>query len=540
MRAFFPASPELTTAPRKHGLPFPFVVALLLGLFLTQARADKIFLKSGETLECKVLKETKTSVRVEYRPTPGIIDEKEIPTAEIAKVIKTTPDQEAYEAIKMLFPFPDLMSARDYDQVIQASFTPFLEKFPESDYLEEIEQFLAEAEEERKLVRSGHRKIDGRWYSSAAYKKKSYNLDAWIAHVEIDQLIKDRSYRKALEAFQKLEAEHKGSMAYPEAIVSILGALKAYGGRIDAMIVRQPVLANQRQQGMELIDIRKQAKIKQAIRDEIAQHDTLVRLESEEGRKWKTLYPYDLGGLQRERATIDAELERLGTVNLDILRKSSIHIAAALESFADGEFLQTSAALAKAIQAGADKQLIEKLKEKIAFAEGALEEGIETAARAKAEAAAAVDFVTGDEWGTGGKDAPGSGLMQSRVTVPTDPEGRSALQIKQEDKDKKTAEENAQNAAKKAARAEKIDQKKEQATAVATAAADKAKAAASQAVALTQEEGGGLLSNKLPFILAPLLIVLVAVALNKKKKEDGEDKPKKDKPKKEKPTKDKD
>ena len=486
------------------------------------AKADQVFLKSGETIECKVLRQDDSGVLIKYHLSRGIIDEKTIPAAEISKVLKTTPDQKAYGELKALFPTPDLMSVEEYNEMIEREFSHFLKNFPESDYRKEVKKLLAELQTERNFVAAGQRKIDSKWISPAEYKRKEYTIEARLAQKEIDLLIGKRAYRKALLKFQELEDSYEMSIAYPEAVVSALSALNSYEAEIDGHLSRHALIVKQREQGIKLVDFPRRAKIEQAIKDEIARYEATRKQETEEALKWMTIYPHDLKGLEDEKATIREERERLSNIDLKTLRATSVHIAKAFEHFADQEFFKATAAISKASAAGADDQLITKLKEKMGDIKAGAEDVMETGAAANAQAKAALDSVSGDEWGTGeGSGQPGL-LMGSRVTIPTDPGGRSALQIKREENEKKKAEENEKKKAEQAAQVEAISQKTEE---IATEAKAAAEAAVTGVTDILQEEvgGGGGLLSKLPFLLAPALIVLLVVAVNNKKKEkDGE------------------
>jgi hypothetical protein len=500
------------------------LIALFLPLCTVQA--DKIFLRSGQTIEGKILQQNAASVRIEYSPVRGIIDEKKIPIDKIAKIVKTTPDQAAFKAIETLFPFPDLMSPSDYDEIIRSHLNPFIHTFPESDYLEEVEKFLAEAEEERKLVQSGHRKLDGQWYSAREYNNQRYNLEARISHVAIERLIEERAYKKALQAFEKMESKYKHAIAYPEAVVSSLEVLDTYGKQIDAMIIKQPILAQKREEGMHLIDIRKQATIKQALKEELAEYQARRKQEAEEGEKWKTLYPYDLQGLTEQRATVEAEIERLGNIDLEILRNSLVYIATALEHIEKKEFAEASAALSKAIDAGADLQFVDQLKEKIAFTEGVLQEGIETAAQVRAEATATEN--TGDESTTSGEPQTESADSESSEKSATDQETPGDAT---DEPTNTQAEESRENSAANAipAQPQKLER---EITSTATSSTADTPSQSDQKAPTNESKTGGFLGGKLPFILAPALIILVAIALNKRQKDAAEEEPKKKRPRK--------
>jgi|GEM_PF-1822397 len=481
----------------------PFVSFAVSASLCGTSLADKIFLNSGKILDCKVLKETADSVKVEYNVTPSIIDEKEIPMSEIAKIIISTPDQEAYEKLKGYRETADLTPLSVYDDIIDNKFRVFLTRFPASPYVPQVEEMLAAYQTERSQVGSGYRKIDGAWIGPKEFERKSYNLEAKIEHREMQELLAQGNYQSGLNRFKRIENEYEGSLAYPEAIVSALDGLDSYEARLDGMIRKQPFLQSQREAGLARQDELERPKIQRAIDAEMASYEATRVAEEATGDVWRTVHEFDLEGLVAEKELIASERERLAARDIDALRKSSIHTAKAMEHFADREFVKATGEISKAAAAGADEHFIEKLKARVITMQTSTEEKLDAAAKTQAEAEEGLNTA-----------------MASRVTIPTDVSGKGDSQLQLEAKQKVDAEAEALKAAEKKAKSEALAEKKD----AAKAKADAMLSQAGDAATGGSSGGGSGIMSKLPFIVAPLMIILLAVLLKKRSasKEDEE------------------
>ena len=74
-------------------------------------QADIVTLKDGKSLEGNILSETPTAVRMRYKLTPKIWDEKDIPRTDIAEIVKQKPEEVEVIELRKLLPTTDLMTA---------------------------------------------------------------------------------------------------------------------------------------------------------------------------------------------------------------------------------------------------------------------------------------------------------------------------------------------------------------------------------------------------------------------------------------------
>jgi aspartyl/asparaginyl-tRNA synthetase len=148
-------------------LAFVFVAA--------QAGADTITLKDGKVLEGKILKTEGDNYVIEYQVTKSIKDVKKVPKADVAKIVEIKLDDKAFEAIAKLVPTPDLLTADEYAERMQAV-KAFLTKFPTGTKKKEAEAILKTLTDEAAKVAAGGRKFDGMMVSGTDYRANAYDM----------------------------------------------------------------------------------------------------------------------------------------------------------------------------------------------------------------------------------------------------------------------------------------------------------------------------------------------------------------------------
>jgi hypothetical protein len=106
----------------------PTLFALLCSAGFLQA--DIVTLKEGKKLEGNILSENETSIRMRYKLTPKIWDEKDIPRSDIAEILKQSPEEVEIIELRKVVPTADLMSAEKYEALIQDRLRPFVNRYP--------------------------------------------------------------------------------------------------------------------------------------------------------------------------------------------------------------------------------------------------------------------------------------------------------------------------------------------------------------------------------------------------------------------------
>ena len=195
------------------------VLALLCGTPLLHA--DILMLKNGTKVEGTILEENAQGVKMKYRLTPKIMDEKIFPAADIDKVIKQTPQEVELIELRKLLPTPDLMKADAYEKIIQDSLRPFANKYPGTPEAKEAEDMITKLQEEKTLVTNGQTKMGGKWLTVKEAKAEQFNIEAFQIIASMRDKATKLDYVGALREFDRLTTpppSYKGSTQYVEAI----------------------------------------------------------------------------------------------------------------------------------------------------------------------------------------------------------------------------------------------------------------------------------------------------------------------------------
>ena len=103
------------------------LLTLLCGA--TFVKADILMLKNGTKVEGNILEQNAQGVRMKYKLTPKIMDEKIFPMTDIAQIIKQRPEEVEVIELRKVLPTDDLMKADAYEQLIQDRLRPFANKY---------------------------------------------------------------------------------------------------------------------------------------------------------------------------------------------------------------------------------------------------------------------------------------------------------------------------------------------------------------------------------------------------------------------------
>src|SRR5688500_11535562 len=80
--------------------------------------ADVVVLKNGEKLQGKIVGETPTEITLDVQVSPGIVDSRVVPKADVASVVKDQPDAAAWQAVRNFKLGPNSLAATAYDAMI--------------------------------------------------------------------------------------------------------------------------------------------------------------------------------------------------------------------------------------------------------------------------------------------------------------------------------------------------------------------------------------------------------------------------------------
>ncbi len=285
--------------------------------------ADIVVLKDGKRLEGSITAETPTSIHMRYKLTPKIWDDKDIQRSEITEIIKQKPEEVELIELKKLFPTVDLMTAEDYEGLIQDRLRPFVNRYPGTKEAAECEKLITQAQEEKEKVIAGGVKMEGRWLTPDESKADSYNIKAYGLRAAMMAKAEAKDYNGALKEFEKLANPQTGYVAsvyYPKAVEETLAVLTKYEAQIEQMIKDQPALQKIRDENVKKLIEPDLSRFKDAIKREQEQWKTSYELDRKSSR-WFTPYKYDLPSLKNLSTEIVTEKKRLQEINVAVVAK---------------------------------------------------------------------------------------------------------------------------------------------------------------------------------------------------------------------------
>ncbi len=311
--------------------------------------ADVVTLKDGKKLEGNILSETPTAIRMKYRLTPKIWDEREFLRSEIAEggILKQKPEEVEILELRKFSPTPDLMTAEKYEQLIQDRLRPFVNRYPGTKEAKEAEDMIKVAQEEKEKVVAGGAKLEGKWLSREEAKAEALNIKAYEIYSVLLEKVDAKDYSGALKEFEKISDPRSGmpaSVYYPKAVEKILGVLNSYEGQINQMVSNQPALLRMREESTKKLIEPDLSRLLEAIKKE----KDNWRTNFEEERKvtrWYTPYKYDAENLKTLAKTIAEQKDYLKALDLATITRANDAIARVMR--ADGKASKSKDELAK-------------------------------------------------------------------------------------------------------------------------------------------------------------------------------------------------
>lgn len=297
------------------------ILALLCGTSLLHA--DFLILKNGNKVEGNILSETPDAVRMRYRLTPKIWDEKDFPRAEIDQVVKQRPEEVEIVELRKLLPTEDLLTADKYEQIIQDRLRPFINQHKDTPEAREAEEIMAALQDEKSKVSNGGIKLEGRWLDAVEAKGEEYNIEAYKllsrmrAHMEKSEWLEAL---RVFENFTKKKPGFAGSTYYPTAITEALNCMEKWEPALSKMAQEQPALDKARKDGINKLEDSEKARTKAAIDEERLKWQAQAEADRRSQIGWITPYKYDRPSIENMQKRIVTERAKLTAINLDDLR----------------------------------------------------------------------------------------------------------------------------------------------------------------------------------------------------------------------------
>lgn len=321
------------------------ILAILCGT--TFLKADILMLKNGTKVEGNILEQTEQGVKMRYRLTPKIMDEKLFLAAEIDKIIKQTPQEVEVVELRKVLPTADLLKADEYEQLIQDRLRPFVNKYPGTPEAKEVEDIITKLQEEKTMVSNGQIKLEGRWLTVKESKAEQFNVEAYRILADMRAKAAKQDYSAALREFDSMmlpSPAYKGSTYFVQAIPEAISILDKLISSLDKMSAEQPQITKARKDGLEKLQEPELSKTKNAISDEMTKWRATLEAERRQKLRWTVPYKYDISSIQNAQKEAIQERTRLQTIDLDELKTQNEIFTACYRKIGEEDYVGGAAA----------------------------------------------------------------------------------------------------------------------------------------------------------------------------------------------------
>lgn len=329
----------------------PLLISVF-GLYCGTVLADTVLLKTGESVEGKVLSETETSITLEYNLTPKIKDTRIINKSDIKELTRLTPAQTAFKEGKLaeLLPTPDLLGPGDYERIIQDQLRTFVVKFPGTPQADEAETIIQTLSEEKQRVANGELKVDGKWLDAQTVKRDVYAINAFrLRHAMKKAAAEAGELRnlKALRLFERLRTEFPASLSFVDAIPDAMTILDSYEKQLTAMIAEQPILAQKRESALKSLVGPDAALTRKSIEDETKAFKQTYDAQKKANVKWTDIYKYEATALKEALGVVGKEKAELHALDINTLRSENETLRVITLALADEKVEEATSLLSK-------------------------------------------------------------------------------------------------------------------------------------------------------------------------------------------------
>jgi hypothetical protein len=335
-------------------------ISLLLAALLLATsflHADILVLKNGQRLEGETISETPQNVRFRYNITPKIKDEKDYPRAEVEQLIRQRPEELEIVEVRKKLPTPDLMTADEYERLIQDFLRPFANKYTGTTQAAEVEKMIAEVTSEKEKVVSGQLKIEGKWLDAESVKRDAYNIDALRLRREFQKLAdsnKMEDWVAALRIYTRMSDVANGfpaSLQYPKMLEEVQPLLKKYQDALTKMIQEQPILLKNRESNLATLVEPDLGRTLAAIKAEDDRWKNTYDAEKRARIPWLLPYKYDSRSLDEALKQVVNETTKIATTDMARLLAVNEQLTSSLRFMADENVAEAEASLENAVKA---------------------------------------------------------------------------------------------------------------------------------------------------------------------------------------------
>lgn len=338
-----------------------FSIASLCLFAFSFSHADTVLLKDGTELEGKIEEETPEHIKIIVQVTKSIREPKIIPRANIKEVIKLTPAEIAFKKLKSVPKTGDMLTAADYDTIINTEIKPYLTQFPGSPNQADVEKMLADVEAEKAKVAEGSIRLNGEWISAEQIAADPYNHSANILAADFEKKIAAQEFTEALADFEKLQQQYDESKAFARSIPTVKSALDSLDAQLAQMKGESAFKVKKRETELASMPGDQRVNSENAFKREMETYQQLRATAKEAGEAWLPVSIWDPASI--DEAIKTAETKRAGYTGLDAAEETQR--AALLEQVIlavnEGNWAVALAQVQLADDAGGDSTMLKEL-----------------------------------------------------------------------------------------------------------------------------------------------------------------------------------
>jgi hypothetical protein len=291
-----------------RNLPYGVIASFA---FLSLAGADTITLQDGTKLEGQILSQTDSAVVIEYSATATIKDQKTVSRDQIAKIVSIPKDDKAFVDLGDLASPATVLDTAYYDPLVETKIPAFLTQYPYSRHISELREDLRILSAERARIKSGDRKINGNWISSAQIKNDPYGFGALIQFSRMKALAESNDPVGALQVYELLEQNYPGSSVMPDAADLALKQIALLQGNLNVAKANFAVIDKNRQGAIAVAPADQAKQLKDSIEKERLSAKASMAAATADGTKFFPVFQNNKEAMDALQALINAENTRL-------------------------------------------------------------------------------------------------------------------------------------------------------------------------------------------------------------------------------------
>lgn len=287
----------------------PLAAASCLFLFAHASPADTIILKSGEKIECRLLREDADGYVVEVK-TGTIRDERTYLRADVSYFEKEKADDKAFKEIEGMVPAPELLGKAAYEARM-VKLEEFVKAYPDSKKAARAKEMLDILSEEYAIVAAGGMKFGEEMVSAEDYQANAYECDVRVAERQIKDAVSRRDLLGALRKFSEYGERFGEPEGYQGIAVLMLQVLPAYRVNLEESLATLTSRTEKRQAGLASMAADDRANTERALSEEMEKVQKLFEEEKAAAQKWVTPDSFHKESMEEALRQVAAETARL-------------------------------------------------------------------------------------------------------------------------------------------------------------------------------------------------------------------------------------